>query len=197
MIFYHIDRSNKLQENQIIQLNKYFFKSDPEICSFFASLFPNGISRHGEQYLNDFFTFPPNMSPIFYLKTDLECMGTHVSENLLELYRQSSFPEIPSRFTSMFALKNIDDLKYWPELTKNDFKIFEIDYSGPVYQLDASFLKSAICYLDQNNKNARIGFYPALILKEFHQYLSGRISNNPKPEILLPLPITIGKEIYL
>lgn len=196
MKLYHVDRSNELQENQIIQLNKVFFKSDTELCNLFDSLFPNGISRHGELYLNDFFTFPPNEYPIFCLKDDLEKMGIHVSENLLELYRRANFPEIPSRFTSMFALKNIDDLKYWPELTKNNFKIFEINYDGPIYQLDASFIKGAICHLN-DNKNAKIGFYPALIFKEFHQYLSGHFSNNPKPEILLPLPITIGKEIYL
>ena len=111
MKLYHVDRSNELQENQIIQLNKVFFKSDTELCNLFDSLFPNGISRHGELYLNDFFTFPPNEYPIFCLKDDLEKMGIHVSENLLELYRRANFPEIPSRFTSMFALKNIDDLK--------------------------------------------------------------------------------------
>ncbi|RGD76380.1 DUF2441 domain-containing protein [Faecalicoccus pleomorphus] len=197
MKLYHIDRSNQLKENKVIQLNKNFVNSDSEINNFFNSLFPSGISHHGEFYLNDYCTFPPSEICTYYLQHDINEIGIHATECYIELFRKAYYPHLPSRFTSLFALENIEDISLWPELTQSKYRIFEIEYTEKIYKFDASFIKAVVSQINGENNQTQISFCPITVLNEINKYLSGKLSDTPQPEILLPLPVTIGKEIYL
>lgn len=167
MIAYHIDRSGKLQEEQIISFSNY--SSDIS-----TQLFDGKVSEHGKRYLTE--CFAPDLVPF-------------IIEYEFELIRQSSFPERFSRYQSFFALESIEDLIYWPELFKPEFKIYEIEFHhNNVQKLDASFLKGG------PDLNFNLHWDPNWTFNAAMQYWNGQTSEKPKPELLILPPVTVKTE---
>jgi hypothetical protein len=95
-IFYHVDRKNHLVAGQVLNLIHPTIQHPPEIpdlTEFGREMFPDGVSRHGDQY--------------FYSasKTDQK---EPIIEVLLEYYRRAYFPDKPSRFQSWFGVESLD-----------------------------------------------------------------------------------------
>lgn len=197
MKLYHIDRSNSLSTGDVIHLNKEINLNKDCGSYFLNDCFPNGISKHGEHYLEDFVTILKNNDPVISVKKINDEIGICISEFSIELIRRCKYPHLPSRFTSLFCLPSLDDLKQWPELETENYSIFEIEYnSNNVYIFDASHIRCSLAHIPQNNNViSKYGFSPSITYTTIDEYLSQKISQNPKLEVLVPLPITVGKKI--
>lgn len=100
-LFYHIDRRGTLALDSVIDLTRYN-DIEPEILQQHVDmLFPDGVSQHGETYL---------------LKGQTPANGINpVIELLFEYVRQSGYPNIQSRFQSLFAFGSVGDAREFRE----------------------------------------------------------------------------------
>ncbi len=195
MKYYHIDRSNSLSEGQTISLNKEFTPNNDSGKLLIQKLFPDGVSAHGTHYLNDnVYFFNTGLPLVQNIATSNNQNSIYFAEYAFELVRKIFFPSMPSRYTSLFALKKLDEINQWPELTNNRYRIFEIATIDEFPVFDASFLGGGLCF---NFQNMYQGFSPSINFKHAFSYWSEEVSVNPKLEVLLPLPITVGKQIIV
>lgn len=193
MTYYHIDRSGNLHEGKIIELNRDFIPNNADGEFLINRLFQKGVSKHGEHYLSDtIYQFNLNM-PIFNEIFNSNAQNsTFFAEYTFELVRRLFFSNKSSRFTSLFALKNYDDLKFWPEIVSNNYRVFEINTADEYNVFDANFLKGGLCF---SKSCLYQGFSSSINFRQAFYYWSGEKSNSPKPEVLLPLPVKIGRQI--
>jgi len=97
MRFFHLDRANslKIDEGSTIELKPIPRQKNIELMSKnLMQQYPNGVSQHGISYLLD-----------SYKKDSI------TSEWFLEYERKINFLEKPSRFQSVFAFKELDDIR--------------------------------------------------------------------------------------
>ena len=181
MILYHLDRFGALTEGQIILPGPY---SDlfPDVQ---LSLFGQGILRQ---------------DPIAIASSSYNEINTHNLELHAENIRRKHFPGLPSRLSSFFAVRSIADLVLWGDIFSLGpvSRIFEIEYDGPVYEFDASFLHGFTTPrpgepLNMDQFNADIHQTWVWLTR----YWLGERTDHPLPEVLLPLPVTIGKLVSL
>ena len=92
--------------------------------------------------------------------------------------------------TSLFALKSLDDLQYWPELTSKEYSIFQLEVEEPLVELDAYFLNAGLSQSVQN-ENFYQAFLPDENWDKALNYWSGKFSGNPKPELLIPFLVKV------
>ena len=170
MILYHIDRQKKLTEGQIIRLfDDYCINGTggKEICDYIRKLYPEGISEHGNRYL--------------FADSNINWLN----EAFLENIRSQLYPHLPSRFQSFFAVSK----EYIPQMLKklsstyDSVNIFEIDTD--MYSVHDMSL------IDKLGAGAGVVHYNA------SRYWNGEKSNNPLLEYLIPLPVIIGKMVFL
>ena len=193
MKYYHIDRNNTLFEGQIISTQKNFIPNNSDGIFLVEKLFPNGVSMHGAHYLNDnayFFYRTKALIEEIYNSNNINSI--YFAEYAFELIRRLFFPSKPSRYESLFALENLNDIKMWSELTNTNYRVFEIETEDVFQTFDANFIRGGLCF---NAKELYQGFSPSLNFKLAFSYWAGEKSDVPKPEVLLPLPVTIGKQI--
>ncbi|MHC1594292.1 MAG: DUF2441 domain-containing protein [Methanotrichaceae archaeon] len=111
--YFTVDRNRTLEEDQIINLVKYTDVEPSELQVHIDSLFPDGVTSHGEYYM---------------LKGQTLAKGVNeVIELLFEYVRKSHFPSRPSRFQSVFAFENIDQaVSFRNEYGASDGLIWEV-----------------------------------------------------------------------
>jgi hypothetical protein len=215
MKVYHISRSSELKEGTVIKLYDNLeigmdiddkvlskllpngIKEDGLSIDLIKELFPDGVSLHGINYLRDLY-YPYGEDFMTDIKSSNQIISMAITEYSFELIRRLKYSHIPSRFETLFALENLDDIKKWPELITNNYKIFEIKVNNTqVFKLDASSLLSGV-YLDQKICPQVEGFFAELNWRYSNKYWSSLDSKDmKKPELLIKLPVTIGKEIRL
>jgi hypothetical protein len=124
--YFTLDRAKTLKAGQRIDLVRYGDVTPPELQTHVNSLFPQGVTSHGERYL---------------LRAETPANGVNsVIELLFEYVRRSQFPKCPSRFQSIFACKTIEEA----EAFKNqhgtpDSLIWEVEASKG-FRVDMKFL---------------------------------------------------------
>lgn len=172
MVAYHLDRENTLRESSDIVLIKTNSGFDDSVISFYGF---DSVSSWGFQIYQHLLS--PNFANFRFLSTfHLELQA--------ESIRKQFYPDKPSRFKSIFAVKNLSDFKLWkdPLPVNNESHIYEIEYdSSQCALLDAYFLKGGI------------GCDPFTEIQNLLKYWSGQLSDNPLPELLIPLPVSTGK----
>ena len=170
MIFYHVDRARTI--NVCGELNIPFESSSPNDTIY------ETLSLHGKQYLLT--AQPPNYS------LDYELTLEHI--------RALKFPDKPSRFQCLFASKTKDEALLWAKkhcTTENLFHIVEIE-SDVFYEFDASWLNSSIAQSQQipfTGPASSTAYYFDIA----NRYWSGKLTNKPEIEVLLPYPIKVIK----
>lgn len=119
MEFYHMDRRGFFTEEKIINLYSVSINGNVDGLEEHAKfLFPNGLSKHGNQYLNAGVTIDS------------------ITEWFFEYVRRSDFNNRPSRFESIFAFNSIEDLRRF----KVEKEIYEL---YPIYKLQSdNFFKA-------------------------------------------------------
>ncbi len=168
--YFTVDRNRTLEEGKIINLVKYSDVGPQELQAHVDSLFPDGVTRHGEHYM---------------LKGQTSAMDRNKSptiELLFEYVRRSHFPSRPSRFQSIFAFENIDQaVSFRNKYGKSDGLIWEVES-------DAAF-KADMLLLTLKDSLLRLSY-------NAHQYWRGMSSgNNPVWEYLMVPPVRVIRRI--
>jgi hypothetical protein len=168
--FYTVDRVGTLSSGTVINITKYDDVNPKALQVHVDSLFPSGVSFHGENYL---------------LKNDSHGkISSSAIELLFEYVRRSNFPEIPSRFECSFACETIEEAKVFrTNFGQPTDRIFEVFSEG-------SYFKGNMVLLE-NNQTSLVCSYFA------DEYWKGNQGPNPDCfwEVLLELPVTIGEQV--
>jgi hypothetical protein len=103
--FYHIDRLGRLNRGDEIELTCYD-DVEPEFLQHHVdSLFPEGISSHGDTY---------------FLKNETQAKGVSpIIELVFEYVRRSNYSHRPSRFQSFFAFGSPKDATNFSKIYGN------------------------------------------------------------------------------
>lgn len=203
MKLYHLDREGSLRDNTAITLHP-ISELNPDIrTSILFESFPHGVSQHCIHMTSiDVPAIPPtqvkfgdiyrNFWDVNTISHQVERFNSQLIDFTFELIRQAKFPDMPSRFTSLFAVKKISDFALWPELVRGrsaDFQIFEIDVPESTPRFDVSFLRGGVIFNSNKSNNYYMGFSPTGSYDLACKYWSGEISDHPRFEYLIPLPI--------
>lgn len=168
--FYTFDRAGTLRPGD--ELNLYESRVDNEpFKSFIDSLFPQGISQHGRQYLE-------NHRCLFDSK-----------DGSLELYfeevRKAHFPCVPSRFESIFCCETVEDATDMSmQFKSEDAPVYEILVMGGYHRANMGLL---------NNMGSILA-----VSQRAHDYWRGGegcTGSQPIWEILAKLPVRVGNRV--
>lgn len=140
------------------------FYTENEAKSKLKELYPNGISKHGIQYLSEKFDF---------LKSNGKDYVPHMSmiELTFEFVRKTKFPDKPSRFTSVFGCESY-------EMAKKFRKEYRYD-QGKIYKV----LAEKCTRLDMRFLSIGLSILGTQIMAE--KYWSGKSSKKPFWEVLM------------
>lgn len=169
-LFYAVDREKKLSQDDILYLAKYDDIEPIELKYHVNTLFPEGVSIHGNKY--------------FLNNTSLSNLTEPAIELLFEYVRISYFSENTSRFQSFFACKALEEAKF--------FKNKSGDTTSPIYEIysEKPYFKANMNLLNNGNSILGSSFLA-------HEYWSGKPGQDANPfwKILLSLPIKVGKRV--
>lgn len=166
--YFTVDRSKRLTEDQTIHLIKYDDIEPPELQAHVDSLFPDGVTFHGESYI---------------LQGRRPAKGvSEVIELLFEYVRRSLFSSCPSRFQSVFAFDHVAQaLDFRNQYGGSDSLIWEIECEAR-FKADMQLLtlQGSLLVLSYNA----------------HRYWRGESSGNePVWEYLLIPPVKVIRKI--
>lgn len=91
---YTVDRRGALRPGITIELVRHSDVQPAPLQEYVNDWFPNGVSEHGESYL-----LRPAPATLLDPIVELAC----------ELVRRADFPDLPSRFTSVFGCATLED----------------------------------------------------------------------------------------
>lgn len=181
--YYTLDSANSLFPFHVITLRHHTPKQ-PELAGFLNQIYPEGLSKHGYNYLYNPALFDDN-----HQRDKAFLIGL-----IFELVRRSDFPEKPSRYQSLFACREISEVKQFRELLARErgddgiriAPIYEVRNEKPVHLGDMRLLDSNGPILD--------------IYRRAYLYWSGEslaYTNGEEPfwEILIPLPAKTGRRV--
>lgn len=183
MIAYHLDRLGRLSPGMTI---------DKIVCE----------NTFGLPYLSNWgasVSRVPEQLGLGILDTSaFSCLNMYNIEIQAEHIRKSNFPHLPSRLSSFYGVSSQEELLAWLDVlgrTENA-RVFEVSYSGDAPKLDAAFLN-----LSATNDPSLPEALPDLckraqkIQDNLACYWTGAFSAAPLPELLLPLPVAVLREI--
>ena len=143
-----------------------------EELNYLMKNYPSGISVHGIRYLS-------SVRPDDY-------NNDHTIESIFELVRQEHYPDQLSRFQAFFACPTIESAMQWSKKLKS-VELWEIEAIETPIAYDARFLTMS---------NDR-GFSLIRTINNAHQYWRHKMTSEPLPELLLPLPLRINRRVPL
>ena len=194
--FYHYDRSGKLEPGMSLELSKDFGPIEERLqgsSAFLRKHFPDGLSKHGLQYLSLFEESVIDCDPQ-KTRDAFAPLNSHLIEHTLELTRRAFFPKYQSRLQSVFCLPSPSDISDWPELNSAAGKLFEIDdyrdFDGP---FDSYWLRGGITVHD----DGFLTWSAALDFDCAYKYWAGVRSDHPRLEVLVKPPVRIGRDVSL
>jgi hypothetical protein len=166
----------------------------------FLNYFNLNISSHGWNQLN---TEVPYIDSCvedgrLAMFVDSFCSQKEVSdmkiiELIFELVRRAHFPNKPSRFTSLFAVKEKSDFRQWPELNNKlrfpKSHILKIHVAEDIQRFDSNLLRGGLSFGSEHGK-CYAGYLPIAMFNYAYKYWSGLSSDLPRFEYLIPLPIS-------
>lgn len=168
MELYTVDRLGTLAEGSICELQHYNDVSPEMLAEHSNSLFPDGLSHHGEMY---------------FLRAESQVQAINpMLELLFEQVRRASYLDKPSRMQSMFALDCLSSVR--------DFKTRFKASGAPVYKVKAeTFFRADMGLLHGGNSTLVTSWFAS-------QYWKGKAgSEAPFWEWVLKCPVEIGERI--
>lgn len=210
MILYHADRNSLLSEGMKLDLKADYELTRPEQIVF-RDLFPEGLSKHGINYIQDcvynFRHFPVRFIPTS--KSELRCIvadeiteanyriSSTECEYKFELIRRALFPTLPSRFQSIFAVSDLSDFEQWLDVGfTSDDHVYELQVPDGTKRFDSTWLRGGYNTGYDVEKNLVFqGYSPSISLHLAINYWKGAPSESPRWEYLVPLPVTVGRRI--
>lgn len=182
--YYTVDRAGTLQKElenygNLILLNPRINSEEVrEKIENIQKLFPNGLSRHGVSYLNSVHPNALNEN-----NKNPSASTNALIEMVFEFIRRIYFPQLPSRFESVFGFETKEDCQNFIRDYGQGYenaKIFKFISETKGFKADMAWLKSGNSYADTINYA--------------FQYWNGKSTENPQWEILIKLPVGI-KEV--
>lgn len=149
-----------------------------EIQAFLETAMPDGMSRHGWDYMTavqDYVLHQPNQQHYIRNLPQIEIV--------CELVRRSHFPNLPSRLQSYFAfLKKEEAVKFSRNQPPQEkpLGIYELS-SDKALIADQEWLK--------------LGYSPAMSWLMAYKYWSGAVSKTPIFEVILGPPVKVIRRI--
>lgn len=195
MKLYHLDRTGTLCDHADILL-KPISELDPDIrSSMLFEGFPEGVSQHCiNMTTSKSYIYQNHGSQSFSidsLKIAFKYANSYMIDFIFELVRQAKFPHMPSRFQSLFAVKELSDFYAWSGLVNDitpNSQLFELDVPDETPRLDAYFLKGGIVF----NPDPSSCYFHSLAAQSYDlaiKYWSGESSDHPQYEYLVSLPL--------
>lgn len=167
MIFYHVDRSLRLQNKNIVELSPYVSET------LYGSVF-NNLSVHGNLYFRDFNKLS--------IQRDIEMT--------LEYVRVVKYPHLPSRFQSLFASKTLQECDFWiKQFGIKEYNLVTIECDD-YFCFDCSWITPQLGMV-VNLPTRCSPFSLGAMCDIANRYWSGEKSNTPILETLIPLPCKI------
>lgn len=195
MILYHYDRLGTLEPGQRLELSRDYSMLGERaegVPGALSWLFPEGMSRHGFLYMDVFSTgYVAGTESAESLRRQLAEMPSYQIEWNLELVRRIWFPDLPSRCQSLFCLQGTEDFFRWPELRSSQGRLFEVCVpdGGKHAVLDSQMLRGGFVTHDDG---VITGSAPLDWLCS-KRYWSGEKSWDPRLEVVVELPVTMGR----
>jgi hypothetical protein len=168
---YTVDRRGVCSTGAVISLTKFDDITPPYLQRHVDESFPDGVSRHGNQY--------------FLGDTSVATAASPNIELLWEYVRRANFPAGPSRFTSMFGCASEADARTFAAL-HGAGTIWEVDLSN-AFRADMSWLHLNGSILEVS--------YAANAYWRQEPVTSVRPATPSFWEYLMPLPLTVGAQI--
>ncbi|MDD5502874.1 MAG: DUF2441 domain-containing protein [Candidatus Thermoplasmatota archaeon] len=178
--YYTVDRANTLKEGHILDLTR-FDNLEPPICqSHLDTLFPNGVTRHGDLYICNGDAAATLIAPEIEL--------------LFEYVRRSFFPHCWSRFQSIFACETIEEARKF----RDEYSILsdgQPQKFGTIWEIEAEDAFKADMRLLKLHSSILVTSLMA------HTYWSGKSLVESFPgyepfwELLLKPPVKVIKKI--
>lgn len=154
------------------------YRLDPALIKKY---FPDGLTPHG-------------LSMMLSQQFRESVVAEPIIELTFELVRQLHYPNAPSRLTSLYASKTLSQAEQWRKTWLKNFGNSQVDTAQSLWEIqfeaDAKLYDAA--YL---NVPPDAGFSYLMQLEHAHKYWSGTFSEDPLPELLVPLPATIIRKI--
>src|SRR5688572_19219852 len=166
--FFHVDRNNTLVAGVELNLVKHNNIREPgaanplELQAHVDAMFPDGVSKHGDQY--------------FLGAGSLAAVATPAIELLFEYVRCAHYNDRPSRMTSWFAVESVQRAR-----------AFRTQYGGQgsIWRVEAP----AHFRADMNLLTLRGSVLQSS--RDAHKYWQGTAGPLPQWEYLLTPPITV------
>ncbi|HRN51075.1 MAG TPA: hypothetical protein PLC52_09390 [Anaerolineales bacterium] len=179
--FFHVDRARVLGAGQKIGLSQIDPVAEPikeQARVFFRQRFPNGLSRHGQQYaLGDYADL---------LAADGDTWRNTTIETIFELVRIAHFPNLVSRYESLFVCSSLADATSFRTQSANR----EPKYADcPIWKVQGeSASKHDMNLLTLEGRVADVHHRASM-------YWNGDASSNPFWEHLLKLPVFVVDQL--
>lgn len=173
---------NLITDKQVISR----YVPEPEHLALAHKYFPDGLSIHG-------------LSMLPMREVDDRDFWEPLIEIVFELIRRHSFPDAPSRLTSLYASQTLEQSELWRNLWNQNFRhmsnqtahtLWEIEYETNAKLYDAAWLDAAT----KDGKKEPVLSYLSL-MESAHQYWSGAFTSAPLPELLIPFPASVIRRL--
>lgn len=188
---YHLDLHNRLFNGIVSPILNYRV-NHPVIDPYIQKTFPHGISAMGAQYLT------------YCSITDTKKIIAFATEYIFESVRREQFSNLPSRFQALFASYDAQGISLWfNQLASNeDISKDELLKSATVkkiiyddsesFKADAMWRDYVVLLADGSHR-----FSPTFIHEMAIHYWNGIITDSPRHEVLISLPVTVVDSIPL
>lgn len=214
--FLHLDRIGEVDEDTVFELSfENIHPAGPshrldghgiysnvgrDDYDFLEQYFPEGLSSHGKNYLYNNIRLSKDvlsnqeqfLEPEFIIRMFSEIGSNHnwVREMVFELIRQDCYPDRLSRFQSVFAARNEEELQKWMALPAVDAD------SGDIYEVTAeSHLVVDSSFLDLSEEYQTPRDLAIELKGQAQKYWAGNITRNAVQEVLLKPPIEVDSYV--
>lgn len=175
MTAYHFDLLGNLPVGKL-KLETNFMGFDKAFQVFCADLFPEGLSMFGLAYTEKCLTNSP-MAVVYF------------TETIFETVRRQWFPEKPSRFQSIFGVKSIESARDWGEKLKKNLSEEAAASKSIIRLIQFERFFSADSFWRDNYEQDSLDFVS--VYANATAYWSGKLSNCPQLELVIPLPVIV------
>jgi len=173
---YVVDRYNRYRENHVVSLKTFNDITPVELGHLILELFPDGVSDQGNYY---FLSNSPYVDPTINIDWSFE------------FYRRAQHLDKPSRWQCLYAWQQLDEAIA--------FRSSKGSPSDPIFEIDTDLRNCHIADMSllDNADSALIHTYRAELYWQ-GQTMPNHLCNGWRSqwEVLVPLPVTIGRQIF-
>jgi len=215
--FLHLDRSGLVEQDTVFERD--FVNTHPagptdklendgiydQISSddydYFKQFYPEGLTSHGKNYLYRYFELTKiahnnqdgflNSENIARLYIDEKAVPQiWLTEMIFELIRRREYSKQPSRFQSVFAAQNRDELDQWRNLSAVNAE------SGDIYSVSSvNSYKFDSSLLNLGSFEGKYRGFGDMVKKSARDYWSEKTSDTPVYEVLLEPPVEVEEPV--